>query len=112
MLPSNIKVAARNGKVYAVIDDNGRGLSHCHAYFFDGSQWRPYGENQLPYFKGPFYSSHGYNLYGFSPNIAIANNGMVYISMIAWPNVGAASQNNGPIFMKNISESWTFNTKP
>lgn len=112
MLPANIRVAARNGKVYAIIDDNGRGLSHCHAYFFNGTQWKPYGENQLPYFKGPFYSTHGYNLYGFSPNIAVANNGMVYISMISWPNTGAASLNKGPIFMKNISESWTINTKP
>ena len=112
MLPSNIRVTARNGKIYAIIDDNGRGLSHCHAYFYDGSQWRPYGENQLPYFKGPFYSSHGYNLYGFAPNIAVANNGMVYISMIAWPNAGAESQNFGPIFMKNISGNWTINTKP
>lgn len=112
MLPTNIRVTSFNGKVYAIIDDNGRGFSHCHAYFYDGIRWNPYGENQLPYFKGPFYASHGYNLYGFAPEIAVSTNGMVYISMISWTSSGAASQNNGPIFMKNISESWTFNTKP
>jgi hypothetical protein len=105
-------VAAHNGMVYAIIDDNGRGFSHCHAYKFDGTTWQPYGENQLPYFKGPFYSRHGYNLYGFAPEIAVSpNDGKVYISMISWTSSGAASQNNGPIFMKNISDNWTLNTK-
>ena len=112
MLPTNIRVTSFNNKVYAIIDDNGRGFSHCHAYFYDGIRWKPYGENQLPYFKGPFYASHGYNLYGFAPEIVVAADGMVYISMISWTSSGAASSNNGPIFMKNISEKWTFNTKP
>ena len=114
MLPTNLRVAARNNKAYAIIDDNGRGFSHCHAYRFDGTTWKSYGENQLPYFKGPFYSSHGYNLYGFAPEIAISDStdASVYISMISWVSSGAASQNNGPIIMKNVSEKWTFNTKP
>ena len=112
MLPTNIRVASFNGKIYAIIDDNGRGFSHCHAYFYDGVSWKPYGENQLPYFKGTFQTAHGYNLYGFAPEIAVSTNGMVYISMISWVSTGATSENNGPIFMKNISESWTVNTKP
>ena len=128
LLPTNIRVAARDEKVYAIMDDNGRGFSHCHAYVFDGTTWQPYGENQLPYFKGTFYSSHCYNLYGFAPEIAIGSNGRVFISMISWvsginPETGvpenekkctgySLSQNNGPIFMKNISDGWTYNTKP
>ena len=114
MLPTNLRVAARNGKAYAIIDDNGRGFSHCHAYRFDGTNWTAYGENQLPYFKGTFYSTHGYNLYGFAPEIAISDNtdASVYISMISWVSSGASSNNNGPIIMKNISENWTINTKP
>ena len=114
MLPTNLRVAARGNKAYAIIDDNGRGFSHVHAYRFNGTAWEPYGENQLPYFKGPFYSSHGYNLYGFAPEIAISDgsDASVYISMISWTSTGALSQNNGPIVMKNVSENWTFNTKP
>jgi hypothetical protein len=114
MLPTNLRVAARNNKVYAIIDDNGRGFSHCHAYSFDGTSWKPYGENQLPYFKGPFYSTHGYNLYGFAPEIVVSDgeDASVYISMISWVSSGATSQNNGPIIMKNISDKWTINTKP
>ena len=110
--PPNIRIAAKGNKAYAAIDDNGRGFSHCHAYTFDGVSWKPYGENQLPYFKGPFQASHGYNLYGFAPQIAIDNNGGVYISMISWPSSGSTSKNNGPIVMKNISGNWTINTKP
>ena len=114
MLPTNLRVTARNNKAYAIIDDNGRGFSHCHAYRFDGTTWKSYGENQLPYFKGPFYSSHGYNLYGFAPEIVVSDStdASVYISMISWVSSGAASNNNGPIIMKNVSEKWTFNTKP
>ena len=110
--PPNIRVAAFNGKVYAAIDDNGRGFSHCHAYILDNNEWKPYGENQLPYFKGTFEQRNGYNLYASAPNIAVNDSGWVYISMIAWASAGSASQNNGPIFMKNISDGWTINTKP
>lgn len=112
MLPSNIRVAARGGKAYAIIDDNGRGMSHCHAYIYDGVNWRPYGENQLPYFKGPFYTTHHYYLYGFAPEIVINKSGYVFISMISWPNSGVTNDNNGPIIMKNVSKNWTINTKP
>ena len=125
MLPSNIRVASFNGKIYAIIDDNGRGFSHCHAFFYDGISWKPYGENQLPYFKGEFYNRNHYNLFGFAPEIAVSTDGMVYISMISWAGLpkkvdyGSGpvymvpeSENNGPIFMKNISERWTINTKP
>jgi hypothetical protein len=109
----NLKVAARGNKAYAIIDD-GSSFPHCHAFRFNGTTWEFYGENQLPYFKGPFYTSHKYYLYGFAPEIAISDgeDASVYISMIAWTSSGAASQNNGPIVMKNISENWTFNTKP
>lgn len=110
--PPNIRVVAKGGKAYVAIDDNGRGFSHCHAYTFDGVSWKPYGENQLPYFKGTFQTTHGYNLYGFAPEIAIDGDGMVYISMISWPSSGATSENKGPIVMKNISGNWTINTKP
>lgn len=125
MFPSNIRVASFNGKIYAIIDDNGRGFSHCHAFFYDGISWKPYGENQLPYFKGEFYNRNHYNLFGFAPEIAVSTDGMVYISMISWAGLpkkvdyGSGpvymvpeSENNGPIFMKNISERWTINTKP
>ena len=125
----SMRIVAQNDKVYAIADDKEMQLfPHSDAFVFDGTTWRPYGENQLPYFKSTFYSTHCYNLYGFGPEIAIGSDGKVYISMISWAgpinpetNVPdnqkkcsgySASQNNGPIVMTNISGNWTINTKP
>ena len=63
-------------------------------------------------FKGQFYDSHGYNLYGFAPEIAVTSDNLVFISMIAWEGPGGKGNNNGPIIMKNVSGNWTINTKP
>ena len=114
MYLSNLMIAARGTKAYVVFDDE-MDFAFCHAFAFDGTNWQLYGENKLPYFEGPFYDSHGYNLFGGAPEIAIASDGMVYISMRAHagtPRAGTApSRNKGPIVMKNVSKNWVINTK-
>ena len=108
-------IAAHGGKAYVIFDDE-LDFAFCHAFVYDGTGWKFYGENKLPYFEGPFYASNGYNLYGGAPEIAVASDGMVYVSMMARAGSPAAgvtpSQNNGPIVMKNVSKNWIITTKP
>lgn len=115
MYLSNIMIAAHGGKAYVIFDDE-LDFAFCHAFVYDGTGWKFYGENKLPYFEGPFYASNGYNLYGGAPEIAVASDGMVYVSMMARAGSPAAgvtpSQNNGPIVMKNVSKNWIITTKP
>ena len=103
-----ISIAAKGGKVYAIIDDNSRvTLAQSHAYRLDGSQWKVHGENELPYFKVTFYNKNKYYLRGFAPDIQIDSNGKVYISMLGWENAGGRDKNFGPIVMKYVADTWT-----
>lgn len=107
-LAYHISLAASSGKLFAIIDDNGRtSLAQSHAYYLDGSKWKHYGENELPYFKNNFYTKHNYFLRGAVPQIAISSEGKVYISMLAWENAGGSGKNFGPIIMKYVADSWT-----
>ncbi len=104
----SVSIAVNGGKLYAIIDDNGRlNLAQSHAYHLDGTTWKIYGENELPYFKVSFYNDHGYYLRGSSPDIGISSDGGVYISMLGWENAGGRGENFGPIVMKYGADSWT-----
>ena len=103
-----VSVAAREGNVFAIIDDNSRvALSQSHAFHLDGNTWKVYGENELPYFKVTFYNSHHYYLRGYAPDISIASDGKVFISMLAWENAGGRGENFGPLVMKYVADTWT-----
>ena len=103
-----ISIAAKGGKVYAIIDDNSRvNMAQSHTYRLDGTSWKVYGENELPYFKVTFYNSHKYYLRGYAPDIAVDSDGKVYISMLAWENAGGRDANFGPLVMKYVADSWT-----
>ena len=104
----SVSVAVNSGKLYVIIDDNGRlNLAQSHAYRLDGTTWKIHGENELPYFKAAFYADHGYYLRGSSPDIGVSSNGGVYISMLGWENAGGRGKNFGPIVMKYGADSWT-----
>ena len=110
-----VSVAAREGNVFAIIDDNSRvALSQSHAFHLDGNTWKVYGENELPYFKVTFYNSHHYYLRGYAPDISIASDGKVFISMLAWENAHVGENNTpiegdnyGPLVMKYVADTWT-----
>ena len=108
ILAYHISLAAYDEKLYAIIDDKGKpSLAQSHVFYLDGSTWKLMGENELPYFKTVFYNSKHYYLRGSVPNIAVASNGKVYISMLAWENAGGRGVNFGPIVMKYVADTWT-----
>ena len=108
ILAYHISLAAYDEKLYAIIDDKGKpSLAQSHVFYLDGSTWKLMGENELPYFKTVFYNSKHYYLRGSVPNIAVAGNGKVYISMLAWENAGGRGVNFGPIVMKYVADTWT-----
>lgn len=108
LLAYHISVTTFDGKLYAIVDDKGKpSLAQSHVFRLDGNTWKLMGENELPYFKTVFYNSKGYYLRGSVPNIAIAGNGKVYISMLAWENAGGRGANFGPIVMKYVADTWT-----
>lgn len=108
-----IDVTAKDGKIYTIFDDaSANSSAQSHAYQLSDSKWSLYGENELPYFKAEFYNDHNYYLRGAYPNIAIDDNGDVYISMLAWENgTGGGDRNFGPIVMKYAAKNWTVNDK-
>lgn len=107
LLAYHIYIKAYDGKLYAIVDDKGKpSLAQSHVFRLDGNTWKLMGENELPYFKTVFYNSKGYYLRGSVPNIAIAGNGKVYISMLAWENAGGRGANFGPIVMKYVADTW------
>ncbi len=102
----HINITAKNDNVYVAIDDGGRpNLAQVHVYKLNGDNWIFYGENQLPYFSGNFYSAKGYFLRGSIPTLALDNDGKVYISMLGRAS-SEASNNNGPIIMKYVADNW------
>lgn len=104
----HISIAAKAGKVFAIIDDKNKpSLSQTHVFHLDGGKWKPYGENELPYFKVSFYKIHNYYLRGSLPDICISDNENVYISMLAWENAGGNGNNFGPLVMKYVADNWT-----
>lgn len=108
ILAYHIKLAAYDNKLYAIIDDKGKpSLAQSHVFYLDGSTWKLKGENELPYFKTVFYNSKHYYLRGSVPDIAVASDGKVFISMLAWENAGGRGVNFGPIVMKYVADSWT-----
>ncbi|MCQ2106300.1 MAG: hypothetical protein MJZ26_10970 [Fibrobacter sp.] len=103
----HISLAVHNGIVYAAIDDNGYPtLSQVHVFRLEGKKWHFHGENQLPYFNTVFYYKHNYFLRGHAPQLAIDGEGKVYLSMLARENAGGSGNNNGPIIMKYVADSW------
>lgn len=108
-----IDITAKDGKIYTIFDDaSANSSAQSHVYQLNSSKWNLYGENELPYFKAEFYSDHNYYLRGAYPNIAIDNNGDVYISMLAWENgTGGGKRNFGPIVMKYAAKNWIVNDK-
>lgn len=108
ILAYHISLAAFDGKLYAIVDDKGKpSLAQSHVFYLDGSTWKLMGENELPYFKTVFYNNKHYYLRGSVPNIAVASNGKVFISMLAWENAGGRGVNFGPIVMKYVADTWT-----
>jgi hypothetical protein len=108
ILAYHISLAAYDEKLYAIIDDKGKpSLAQSHVFYLDGSTWKLMGENELPYFKTVFYNSKHYYLRGSVPDIAVASDGKVFISMLAWENAGGRGVNFGPIVMKYVADSWT-----
>ena len=108
LLAYHINISTFDGKLYAIIDDKGKpSLAQSHVFYLDGSTWKLLGENELPYFKAAFYNKKQYYLRGSVPNIAIAGNGKVYISMLGWENAGGRNKNFGPIIMKYVGDTWT-----
>ena len=108
LLAYHIYIKAYDGKLYAIVDDKGKpSLAQSHVFKLDGNTWKLMGENELPYFKTVFYNNKHYYLRGSVPNIAIAGNGKVYISMLAWENAGGRGVNFGPIVMKYVADTWT-----
>ena len=108
LLAYHIHIKAYDNKLYAIVDDKGKpSLAQSHVFYLDGSTWKLMGENELPYFKTVFYNSKRYYLRGSVPNIAVASNGKVYISMLAWENAGGRGANFGPIVMKYVADTWT-----
>ena len=104
----SVSIAVREGNVFAIIDDNSRvSMAQSHTYRLDGNAWKVYGENELPYFKVTFYNSHSYYLRGYAPDIAVASDNKVYISMTAWENAGGRNANFGPLVMQYVADSWT-----
>ncbi len=104
----HIHIAASNGKLFAVIDDNGRFyLAQSHVFQLDGNVWKLYGENELPYSKVNFFERKKYYLRGTFPMVSISENGSVYVSILAWENAGGSGKNYGPIVMKYVADSWT-----
>lgn len=110
-LAVNLKLATKDGKTYAIFDDGKIATAQSHVYQLKNSKWTLFGENELPYFKIAFYTANGYYLRGSKPSITIAQNGDVYISMLAWENAGGSGKNYGPIVMKYVASNWTINTK-
>lgn len=108
-----IDVTAKDGKLFTIFDDaSANSSAQSHVYQMGSSKWSLYGENELPYFKAEFYSFHNYYLRGAFPNIAIDDNGDVYISMLAWENgTGGGGRNFGPIVMKYAAKNWLVNDK-
>ena len=107
-LAYHISIAAFDSKVYAIVDDKGKpSLAQSHVFLLDGNTWKLLGENELPYFKTVFYNKKSYYLRGSVPNIAVAGNGKVFISMLAWENAGGRGKNFGPIVMKYVADTWT-----
>ena len=89
-------------------DDKGKpSLAQSHVFKLEGNTWKLMGENELPYFKAVFYNNNNYYLRGSVPSIAVAGNGGVYISMLAWENADGSGKNFGPIVMKYVADSWT-----
>lgn len=108
LLAYHVSVAAKSGKLYAMIDDKNRvSLAQTHVYHLDGTQWKIHGENELPYFKVTFYNNNNYYLRGSLPDITISNDEKVYISMLAWENAGGNDKYFGPIVMKYVADNWT-----
>lgn len=108
LLAYHISIKAYDGKLYAIVDDKGKpSLAQSHVFRLDGNTWKLMGENELPYFKAVFYNNNNYYLRGSVPSIAVAGNGGVYISMLAWENAGGRGANFGPIVMKYVADSWT-----
>ena len=108
ILAYHIRLAAFDGKLYAIVDDKGKpSLAQSHVFYLDGSTWKLYGENELPYFKAVFYNNKHYYLRGSVPDIVVGSNGKVYISMLAWENAGGRGENFGPIVMKYVADTWT-----
>ena len=107
ILAYHINLATFDGTLYAIIDDKGKpSLAQSHVFKLDGNTWKLMGENELPYFKTVFYNYNNYYLRGSVPNIAVAGNGKVYISMLAWENAGGSGRNFGPIVMKYVADTW------
>lgn len=103
----HISLAVHNGILYAAIDDNGRpALSQAHVFRLEGKKWHFHGENQLPYSNTVFYNKKKYFLRGFTPQLAINSEGKVYLSMLARENAGGSGNNNGPIIMKYVADTW------
>ena len=108
LLAYHISITTFDGKLYAIVDDKGKpSLAQSHVFRLEGNTWKLMGENELPYFKTVFYNNNNYYLRGSVPSIAVASNGGVYISMLAWENAGGSGKNFGPIVMKYVADSWT-----
>ncbi|MBR2306343.1 MAG: hypothetical protein IKA48_03975 [Fibrobacter sp.] len=108
LLAYHISITTFDGKLYAIVDDKGKpSLAQSHVFKLEGNTWKLMGENELPYFKAVFYNNNNYYLRGSVPSIAVAGNGGVYISMLAWENAGGSGKNFGPIVMKYVADSWT-----
>ena len=107
-----IRVAARSGQMYVTFDDADRHSSaQSHVFQQGTSKWKLFGENELPYFKIEFFNRNNYYLRGSHPNIAIGDNGDVFVSMLAWENGSGGGNNFGPIVMKYVAKNWAVNDK-
>lgn len=108
-------IVATTSDVYLAIDSR-IATSQIHVYRLDGSSWKLYGENELPYFGTTFYSKNNYWIRGYHPSLTISTDGTVYVSMLAKETFiapeegeeehGGSGKNFGPIIMKYVADSW------
>lgn len=106
LLAYHIQLATSGSEVYLIVDDKGKtNLAQSHVYHLNGDKWVLLGENELPYFKVAFYNKKKYYLRGSVPDIAVSDEGKVYISMLGWAASGN-SNNFGPIIMKYVADTW------
>lgn len=102
----HINLVASNDKVFVAIDDaSSPSRAQIHVFKLDTDKWSFYGENQLPYFGAVFYNANNYYLRGSNPNLAIDNDGKVFLSMLGRASA-TISNNNGPILMKYVADNW------
>lgn len=100
-----INVAATANKVFVTFDARST-ISQVNVYQLDGSTWKLYGENELPYFGISFYNKNKYYLRGYHPSVAIADNGKVYTLMLVNGTGSYAGNNYGPILMQYVADTW------